>query len=457
MSYLQQLNTLYEFFKTGQTQPYLFRKEQLQKLRNAILQHEEEIYAALYTDLKKCAEECWVTENGLAIAEINHALCNLKKWMRPQRKCTNLVNFLSSSFVMREPLGVVLLIAPWNYPFQLLMKPLIAAIAGGNCVVLKPSEHAPATAAVMKAMVEEIFPPHYILYVEGEGKSVLPQMMQQFVFDHVFFTGSPAVGKEIYKMAAENLVPVTLELGGKSPCVVDADADVVTTAKRIAVTKFTNAGQMCVAPDYVLVHRSQKAALVEELKKYIIQFFGEDAAAHYNYCKIINENQFDRIVKYLDEGNVIFGGKYNRSKLFIAPTLLDELSLQSAVMEEEIFGPILPIIAFDDKQQALEIIEANKNPLAFYIFAAHRQNAMQWLRDVASGGACINNASWHFANHYLPAGGRGKSGMGNYHGKYGFDTFTHPKGVLKSPNWFDPKLKYPPFKGRLNLFKKIIR
>lgn len=457
MNYQSQLSTLRDFFKTGQTKPFDFRKEQLLKLKNTIIKYEQDIFKALYSDLKKCPEECWVTENGLVLAEINHTLRNLKKWMRPERKSTNLVNFFSTSAVIHEPLGVVLIIAPWNYPFQLLIKPLIAAIAGGNCVVLKPSEHAPATAAIMKTIVEEIFPPHYIWYLEGEGKAILPAMLQQFIFDHVFFTGGPAVGKEIYKMAAENLVPVTLELGGKSPCVIEADADITTTSKRIAITKFTNAGQMCVAPDYILVHRSKKAALVEELIKCITGFFGEDSSTHYNYCKIINENQFDRIIKYLQNGAVIFGGQSDRSKLYIQPTLLKVVDLSSAVMQEEIFGPILPIIEFDEKKQALDIIEANKNPLAFYIFTADKSNALQWLSDVASGGCCINNASWHFANHYLPAGGRGKSGMGNYHGKYGFDTFTHAKALLSSPVWFDPKLKYPPFKGRLNLFKKVIR
>jgi len=457
MSYLQQVNSLRQFYKTGQTKPYFFRKEQLLKLKNAIIKYEQEIYEALYADLKKCPEECWVTENGLVLSEMNHSLRNLEKWMRPKRKNTNLVNFLSSSFVIREPLGVVLVIAPWNYPFQLLMKPLVAAIAGGNCVVLKPSEHAPATAAVMKTIIEELFPPHYILFAEGEGRQVVPELMQQFTFDHVFFTGGPVVGKEVYKMAAEKLVPVTLELGGKSPCVVEADADIETTAKRIAITKFTNAGQMCVAPDYILVHRSKKEALIEELKKYIVRFFGDDASTHYNYCRIINENQFDRLIKYLDEGRVIMGGQHQRSSLYIQPTLLDGVDENSRIMKEEIFGPVLPVISFENKQEALNIIEANKNPLAFYIFTGSKSLGRQWINDVAFGGGCINNASWHFANHYLPAGGRGNSGIGNYHGKYGFETFTHAKGIMSSPLWFDPKLKYPPFKGRLNLFKKIIR
>ena len=457
MPTIQQLESLRHHFSSGITQPYHFRREQLKKLKQSILNHEQELYDALYIDLKKCEEEVWVTETGIVIAEINETIKHLRHWMEPDRVRTNLLNLPSSSRILKEPLGVVLVIAPWNYPFQLLMNPLVGAIAAGNCVVLKPSEFAPATAAVMKKIIDNTFAKEYILYTEGEGATVIPAMMNNFTFDHVFYTGSTAVGKIIYKMAAERLVPVTLELGGKSPCVVEADANIKVAAKRIAMTKFNNAGQMCVAPDYVLVHRSQKEALIRELKNSIQQFFGTDAIESYNYGKIINEKQFDRIIPYLQEGKIVYGGKTNKGQLFIEPTLLEDVSTASAVMKDEIFGPVLPILVFDTMEEAVKIIGLNNNPLAFYIFTSGNAKETAWLNAVPFGGGCINNASWHLTNHHLPFGGRGFSGTGQYHGKFSFDTFTHKKAVMKTPTWFDPPIKYPPFKGRLKLFKWIIR
>jgi len=297
MAIIDQLNQCRQFFETGATKSYTFRMGQLKKLKAAIEKYETEIYSALYADLKKSAEECWVTENGLVLAELNMQIKHLKEWMATQRKPTNLLNLPSSSYVYKEPLGVVLIIAPWNYPFQLLMNPVIGAMAAGNCVVVKPSEFAPATAAVIKKIITQTFDSNYILFTEGDGAAVVPQMMNNFTFDHVFFTGSTGVGKSIYKMAAENLVPVTLELGGKSPCVVEADANLKVAAKRIAMTKFSNAGQMCVAPDYVLVHSSVKEKLIFELKDALQQFFGKDALASDYFGKIINEKQFDRLDK----------------------------------------------------------------------------------------------------------------------------------------------------------------
>lgn len=457
MAIPDQLNNCRNFFASGATKRYAWRKEQLKKLKAAIQQYEEEIYTALYTDLKKSPEECWVTENGLVLAEINHLLKHLKEWMEPERRSTNLLNFPSSSYVMKEPLGVVLIIAPWNYPFNLLIDPLAGAIAAGNCVVLKPSEHAPATAAVIKKIIEGTFPPEYILYAEGDGAVLVPGMMEQFAFDHVFFTGSTAIGKEIYKKAAEKLTPVTLELGGKSPCVVEEDANIKVAARRIAMTKFSNAGQMCVAPDYVLVHASQKDKLVQELKKALLDFFGEDPAASDNFGRIINGKQFDRLVTYLNEGNILHGGMHDKTTLYLAPTLLDAVSAESSMMKEEIFGPLLPIISFNSKEEALQVIEANKDPLAFYIFTSGSKKEKEWLNDVAFGGGCVNNASFHLTNSELPFGGRGTSGIGRYHGKYSFDTFSHSKAIMKTPAWFDPSVKYPPFKGKLKLFKWFIK
>ena len=394
---------------------------------------------------------------GMVISELNAAIKNLRHWMGAESVSTNLLNLPSGSRVMKEPLGVVLIIGPWNYPFQLLINPLIGAIAAGNCVVLKPSEFAPATDAVMKKIIEETFPKEYILYVQGDGAAVIPGMMNNFTFDHVFYTGSTVVGKIIYKMAAERLVPVTLELGGKSPCVVESDANIKVAARRIAMTKFSNAGQMCVAPDYLLVHHSVKDKLLNAFKEVLPKFFGDKPEDSYNYGKIINEKQFNRIAGYLSTGTKIFGGRTDKEKLFIEPTILTDVPLDSAVMNDEIFGPVLPIITFDTMDEAKAIIDRHPNPLSFYIYTSNSIKEKEWLDAVPSGGSCVNNSSWHLTNHNLPFGGRGFSGTGCYLGKYSFDTFSHKKAVMKTPTWFDPSIKYPPFKGKLKLFKWVIR
>jgi aldehyde dehydrogenase (NAD+) len=452
----QQLHVMRGHYKKGITKTYDFRKQQLLKLKNAILQHEEELYKCLYDDLKKNKEEIWVTEIGFVIAEINTAVKKLHNWMSRKRTATNLLNLPSSSFLVPEPLGVVLIIGPWNYPFQLLFAPLVGAIAAGNCVVLKPSEFATATATVMKKIIADVFDEDYVLYVEGEGAEVIPQMMKQFVFDHVFYTGSTTTGKIIYKLAAENLVPVTLELGGKSPCIVESDANLKVAAKRIALTKFSNAGQMCVAPDYILVNEKVKDALIKELISIIKKFFTNDASNDYSYGRIINEKHFNRLLQYLHNSNIVYGGKSKREELFIEPTILDNVSTDSAVMQDEIFGPILPVLSFTNAEEATAIIEKNANPLALYVYTSSKKKEDYWLHHISFGGGCINNSSWHLTNHHLPFGGRGNSGTGKYHGKYSFETFSHYKAILKTPTWFDPALRYPPFKGKLNIFKKII-
>jgi aldehyde dehydrogenase (NAD+) len=350
-----------------------------------------------------------------------------------------------------------LIIGPWNYPFQLLINPLIGAIAAGNCVVLKPSEFAPATDAVMKKIIEDVFPKEYILYVQGDGATVIPKMMNNFTFDHVFYTGSTAVGKIIYKMAAERLVPVTLELGGKSPCIVESDANIKVAARRIAMTKFSNAGQMCVAPDYVLVHDSVKEKFIAAMKETVMKFFSDKPEENYNYGKIINEKQFDRIANYLSSGTKVCGGRADKAKLFIEPTILTDVPLDAPVMQDEIFGPVLPVIPFNTMRDAKTIIDKHPNPLSMYVYTSSRKKENEWLEAIPAGGGCVNNSSWHLTNHNLPFGGRGFSGTGNYHGKYSFDTFSHKKAIMKTPTWFDPKIKYPPLKGRLKLFKWVIR
>ncbi|MBC7875248.1 MAG: aldehyde dehydrogenase [Ferruginibacter sp.] len=457
MADIVKLDEMRRYFNSGATRSYHFRKEQLKKLKQSILQNEQDLYNALFADLKKSPEEVWATETGMVIAELNAALKNLRYWMEPETVDTNLLNLPSASRVMREPLGVVLIIGPWNYPFQLLFNPLIGAIAAGNCVVLKPSEFAPATEAIMRKIIEDVFSKEYILYAQGDGATVIPAMMNNFSFDHVFYTGSTAVGRMIYKMAAERLVPVTLELGGKSPCVVEEDANISVAARRIAMTKFSNAGQMCVAPDYLLVHATVKDKLAKALKESVTKFFGDKPEDSYSYGKIINEKQFDRITGYLSQGTIVSGGRTNKERLFIEPTVMTDVSLNSPIMKDEIFGPVLPLIPFTSTEEAKAIIQNNPNPLALYIYTASSRKEKEWLEAVPAGGACINNSSWHLTNHHLPFGGRGFSGTGCYHGKYSFEAFSHKKAVMKTPTWFDPGIKYPPFKGKLKLFKWVIK
>jgi aldehyde dehydrogenase (NAD+) len=339
---------------------------------------------------------------------------------------------------------------------QLLLAPLIGAIAGGNCVVLKPSEIASATANLLQKIIHEIFGDSYIKLVQGNGATIIPQMMNAFRFDHVFYTGSTKVGSVIYAMAAKELIPVTLELGGKSPCIVESDANIKVAAKRIAMTKFSNAGQMCVAPDYVLVHETIKEDFLKELKGAVEKFYNAEPARDY-YAKIINRKQFERLVSYMESATIYYGGKYDIDSSFIQPAILTNVMLNSPVMKEEIFGPVLPVLSWKDDAEVYKVVQQHSNPLALYVFTSSNKKAKKWTRSIAFGGGCINNASWHLTNPHLPFGGRGNSGIGNYHGKFSFETFTHKKAIMKTPTWFDPAIKYPPLKGKLNLFKKIIR
>ncbi len=380
---MEQLERMRQFFESGKTRSYAFRREQLIKLKNAVRKFEEPLHEALYADLKKSPEECWVTETGFLQAELSNAIKNLKRWMQPELVPTNLLNIPSSSRVMKEPLGVVLIIGPWNYPLMLLLTPLVGAIAAGNCAVIKGSEFAPATASVIRQMMEENFDKEYIFFQDGDGATEIPAMMNHFSFDHVFYTGSTAVGKIIYRMAAERLVPVTLELGGKSPCVVESDAHIKVAARRIVQTKFSNAGQMCVAPDYVLVHAGIKEKLVAALKEAIGRFYGEQPEESYNYGKIINEKQFSRLIAYLDQGTIVHGGRIDKQRLFIEPTILDNVPLDAPVMQDEIFGPVLPLIPFQTSEEALAVIAKHKNPLAFYVFTSNRRTEKKWLEEVA--------------------------------------------------------------------------
>lgn len=444
-------------FQSGATRPYEVRRQQLLLLRESLLRHEPAIAEALYTDLKKSREEAYGTETGLVLAELNNTLKNLRKWMRPHRAGTNLVNLPSSSRIYRDPLGVVLIIAPWNYPVQLALIPLIGAIAGGNCAVVKPSEYAPATSALLEKMLTALYLPEYVRVVQGDGADVVTGMIQSFRFDHIFFTGSVPVGRRIYQLAAKDLVPVTLELGGKSPVVVEQDADVATAARRIVLGKFINAGQTCVAPDYLLVHEDIRQRLLTGLQEALLAFYGAKPEESYDYAKIIHEKRFETLVSYLSQGRIIAGGRHDRQRMFIEPTLMEDVSPESPLMQEEIFGPILPVFTYRNMEEALAIVRQHPDPLAFYLFTRDAGKQQAWMEQFTFGGGCINNTVWHFANHHLPFGGVGNSGTGAYHGKYSFQVFTHAKPVMQTPVWIDPSIKYPPYKGKLKWFRFFFR
>ncbi|GAB3016678.1 aldehyde dehydrogenase [Niabella terrae] len=448
---------LRKYFQEGATRSLDFRKARLQRLKTVILEQEAAIYTALEQDLKKSREEVWLTETGVVLSEINYFLKNINALAEPEKVGTDLLNQPGRSYIIREPLGVVLIIAPWNYPFQLALLPLVGAIAAGNCAVVKPSEFAPETASLIARILEQCFEPNHVSVALGDGTAVVKDLMSRFRFDHIFFTGGAVVGKIIYRQAAEQLIPVTLELGGKNPCVVTASARLRLTARRIVRAKFSNAGQMCVNADYLLVHRSVKESLLEELKAAITDFYGAQPVSSYDYGRIINRRQFDRLKGYLDQARILYGGAHNENELYIAPTIIDVPERTDPVMQEEIFGPILPLISYDTEAEALEIIRRHPEPLAFYIFTSNSSEAAHWVNQVPSGGACINAVAVHYLNRHLPFGGRGNSGLGRYHGKYSWETFSHARGVLRAATWPDFRMAYPSFRGRLGIFKKLLK
>ena len=450
-------NAQSELFNTGTTRSVAFRKEQLKKLRSAIIKYDAAILEALHKDLRKSAYESFGSEIGQVIKELDFVLSNLDRWSKPKSVPTPLMFLPSSSKIHRDPLGTVLIISPWNYPFLLSIAPLINAIAGGNTAFIKPSEEAPFTAKLMEEMISEIFDASYVKVVQGLGHEVIPVLMHAMRFDHVFFTGSTMVGQKIMEMAAKQLIPVTLELGGKSPCIVDQSANLKYAAKKIAWSKLMNAGQTCIAPDYILVHSSVKEELVSLIKSNIKNMFGEDPSMSTDLGRIINTKRFNKLITYLSEGKNIFGGAHDVSDLYIQPTLLDDVKADDSVMKEEIFGPILPIIAFEEHEEALNWIKKNPFPLSLYIYAEDKKIQDLYLHSVRFGGACVNNGLIHIGNPHLPFGGVGASGTGQYHGLSGFETFTRPKSVMYSKSWFDVPIWYAPFKNNVALLRKIFK
>ncbi len=440
-----------QFFNTGQTKELTFRIEQLKRLKQLILDNESAIEAALKSDLGKSDFESYATEIGLCLEEIKYALKQIKSWAKPQKMATPLNQFIASSKIYSKPLGVVLIISPWNYPFQLLISPLVAAMAAGNCAVLKPSEMAESTSRLLAEIIPQYFDSSYISVVEG-GKDVTQQLLAE-QFDHICFTGSTRVGKIIMEAAAKHLTPVTLELGGKSPCIVDADTPLDYTAKRITWGKFVNAGQTCIAPDYLLVDRKIKQELLERIRQCITAFYGDNPERSPDYARIINQNHFQRLCDFLKTGKIAIGGDTNSTERYIAPTVMDEVSWDDPVMQEEIFGPILPVLDYTELSEAIALINNQPKPLALYFFSNNQQHQQQVLRETSSGGACINDTLMHFASPALPFGGVGDSGMGRYHGKAGFDTFSHQRSVLNKSFLVDLPVRYPPYQGKLKLLK----
>jgi aldehyde dehydrogenase (NAD+) len=443
------------FFSSGKTLPLSFRLAQLKKLKEAIKKNESDLIAALASDLGKSEFEAFTAEIGFLYEEINITLKNLQKWVKPKRVFTPILMQPGSSRILTEPKGVVLIIAPWNYPIQLTLAPMVAAIAAGNCLVVKPSELAPASTAAVKRLLEQCFSPEFCCVVTGGVDETTNLLTHRF--DHIFFTGSSAVGKVVMRAAADHLTPVTLELGGKSPCVVDRDVDLETVARRIVWGKFYNAGQSCVAPDYVLVHRSSKPSLLSFMKKAIHEFYGQNPAQSPDFGRIIGQRHFDRLVSLIHGKNVFTGGTWDRETRYIAPTILDKVALTDPIMENEIFGPILPILDYEHLDDAIAIVKKHSHPLACYVFTSNPKIESRILREIPFGGGSVNSALMHLLNPRMPFGGIGASGMGSYHGKAGVEAFSHKKSIYKSPLWLDIPLKYPPYEKRLPLMRRLMR
>ncbi|MBI9068087.1 MAG: aldehyde dehydrogenase [Salinivirgaceae bacterium] len=436
------------FFDSGATKSYDFRIEQLKIFKKAITQNESKILDALYKDFKKPRFEAFTSEVGFLYEEINFAIKHLKKWMKPDKVATPLVLELSKSKIVKEPLGVILIIGPWNYPFQLLLSPLVGAIAAGNCSVIKPSNETPHVAKIVEEIINQTFDSNYISVVQGPGRTVGNALIEEFNWNHIFFTGSPQVGKQVAKMAANHLSPVTLELGGKSPAIIDENVDIDIAAKRVVFGKFFNAGQTCVCPDYVLVHESKKQEFILKAKKYIQEFYGDNPLVSKDLTHIVNSKRFNVLSNYLNDGKIVHGGKFDEENKVIEPTLLDDITFDMKVMQEEIFGPILPILTWNTKEDLIDKVRKNRYPLACYIFTENKSFKKFIINRIEFGGGSVNNTLVHLVNPKLPFGGVGNSGMGNYHGKYSFETFSHKKSILESPTKLDLPLRYPPYSDK---------
>ncbi|HCY9788245.1 TPA: aldehyde dehydrogenase [Staphylococcus aureus] len=445
------------FFNTQQTKDISFRKEQLKKLSKAIKSYESDILEALYTDLGKNKVEAYATEIGITLKSIKNARKELKNWTKTKNVDTPLYLFPTKSYIKKEPYGTVLIIAPFNYPFQLVFEPLIGAIAAGNTAIIKPSELTPNVARVIKRLINETFDANYIEFIEGGIEET--QTLIHLPFDYVFFTGSENVGKIVYQAASENLVPVTLEMGGKSPVIVDETANIKVASERICFGKFTNAGQTCVAPDYILVHESVKDDLITALSKTLREFYGQNIQQSPDYGRIVNLKHYHRLTSLLNSAqmNIVFGGHSDEDERYIEPTLLDHVTNDSAIMQEEIFGPILPILTYQSLDEAIAFIHQRPKPLSLYLFSEDENATQRVINELSFGGGAINDTLMHLANPKLPFGGVGASGMGRYHGKYSFDTFTHEKSYIFKSTRLESGVHLPPYKGKFKYIKAFFK
>lgn len=442
-----------KYFKSGECRNVAFRLAQLDRLYKWICKNEETIMEALHKDLHKSPFEAYATEIGIVKEELQFTMKHLQRWAKPKRVRTPITQFPSVSFTYQEPYGVVLIMAPWNYPFQLTVAPLIGAICAGNCAVIKPSAYSGYTSSLLAGMVQELFPEKYVSVIQGgreENRALLSEK-----FDYIFFTGSVPVGKYVMAKAAEHLTPVSLELGGKSPCIVDETANIALAAKRIVWGKLLNCGQTCVAPDYILVQKSVKEKLIKYMAKYIRKMYGEYPCQNPEYPRMINKKHFDRVFGLLKDAQVVCGGGSDAKSLQIEPTILDDVTWDSPVMQEEIFGPILPVLTFYNIEEVTALVNARAKPLALYFFTRDKNREAYILKNISYGGGCVNDTIVHLATPYLPFGGVGASGMGAYHGKASFDTFTHKKSIMKKSNLIDVPVRYAPFKEKLKTLKKL--
>jgi aldehyde dehydrogenase (NAD+) len=441
------------FFDTGATRPVKFRIEQLKKFKKVFLQYEEKMYEALKKDFNKPVFESYTSELGLILEEIGMMIKNLENWATPQYVSTSIGNLPARSYIYADPYGVALVIGAWNYPVQLTLLPVVGAIAAGNTVIIKPPRIAKNTYDVIVELIAECFDNEYVSCLDIQVGH--DEMLEQR-YDYIFFTGGISIGKVIARAAAEHLTPTTLELGGKSPCIVDETASIEVAARRIIWGKCMNAGQTCVAPDYLLVHENVKDELFKAMKKVVKEFYGDDASKSVDYASIINDKHFDRLSSMIKDGTIVLGGNFDASKRHIEPTVITDIDFDHPLMQDEIFGPILPAFTFKTLDEAFKIVKSYEKPLAFYIFSSSYKNQQRCMNEIQFGGGCINDTVAHLLNHDLPFGGVGHSGIGGYHGKHSFDTFTHYKGVMNKVTWPDIPLRYPPYAGKLGIVKKVI-
>lgn len=452
-----EIQNVRDFFQTQSTKDIKFRKKYLKALKKSIKKHESDILDALKSDLGKNKVEAYATEVGFVMKELSYIIKELKNWAKTKSVTTPMMQFPAKSFIKYEPYGTVLIIGPFNYPFQLVMSPLIGALAAGNCAVVKPSEMTPQTSMVVQEILEEVFPPDYVKVVQGE-KEVTSQLLDER-FDYIFFTGSTKVGQIVYEKASKHLTPVTLELGGKSPVIIDDTSNLKVAAERIAFGKFMNAGQTCVAPDYILIDNEIKMKFVEALQATIQEFYGAQIEQSEDFGRIVNDNHFNRLVNIIEDSRqqVIYGGESNADELFVAPTIILDPKLSDSVMQQEIFGPILPIIGYDTFNEVYDIVEQYEKPLALYLFTEDSDQITAVFNRLSFGGGCVNDTILHLANPNLPFGGVGHSGIGSYHGKYSFELFSHEKSYITKSTKLESGLLFPPYKGKFKYVKQLFK